>query len=309
MTQQPPAPMNYSGPWNSPQPGYGQHQFPISQKSFLATWLLSWLLGGLGVDRFYLGKIGTGILKLITLGGFGFWSLIDLILTLAGAQKDKQGLRLQGYDEHKKVAWIVTGIFFVLGLIIGGVAANSAPAPQTDDSSIVSEEGEAAEDAPAADTANEAAEEEPAEAEPAAEEEPADETAEEPAEEPAADEAVDEEPVEEEPAEEDTDSSVPAEYSSALTKAETYSDMMHMSKQGIYDQLTSEYGEDFSDEAAQYAIDNVQADWNQNALEKARTYQDDMAMSPNAIHDQLTSEYGEQFTSSEADYAIEHLND
>src|SRR5699024_4049350 len=90
---------------------------------------------------------------------------------------------------------------------------------------------------------------------------------------------------------------------------ETYSDMMHMSKKGIYEQLTSEYGEDFSDEAAQYAIENVEADWNQNALEKARSYQDDMAMSPNAIHDQLTSEYGEQFTSSEADYAIEHLND
>jgi hypothetical protein len=84
--------------------------------------------------------------------------------------------------------------------------------------------------------------------------------------------------------------------------------MMHMSKQGIYDQLTSEYGEDFSADAAQYAIDNVQADWNQNALEKARIYQDDMAMSPNAIHDQLTSEYGEQFTQSEADYAIDNLN-
>jgi hypothetical protein len=41
--------------------------------------------------------------------------------------------------------------------------------------------------------------------------------------------------------------------------------MMHMSKQGIYDQLTSEYGEDFSADAAQYAIDNVQADWKQNA--------------------------------------------
>jgi hypothetical protein len=46
--------------------------------------------------------------------------------------------------------------------------------------------------------------------------------------------------------------------------------MMHMSKQGLYDQLTSEYGEQFSADAAQYAIDNVQADWKQNALEKAR---------------------------------------
>ena len=47
---------------------------------------------------------------------------------------------------------------------------------------------------------------------------------------------------------------------------------MHMSKAGIYDQLTSEYGEQFSAEAAQYAIDNVTADWNANALEKAKSY-------------------------------------
>lgn len=308
MTQQPSMPMNYSGQWNPSQPAFAQNQPLVSQKSFLATWLLAWLLGGLGADRFYLGKIGTGILKLITLGGFGIWALVDLIITLAGGQKDKHGLRLQGYDKHKKVAWIVTGIFFVLGLIFGGIAGGSASSAPDDNAPIVSEEEAPAEEAPAAEAV-----EEPADAEPAVEDEPT----EEPAEEPAADEPAEEEPAEEEPvaeepaapAEEEDDSSVPAEYASALTKAGTYSDMMHMSKQGIYDQLTSEYGEDFSAEAAQYAIDNVQADWNQNALEKARTYQDDMAMSPNAIHDQLTSEYGEQFTQSEADYAIEHLND
>lgn len=84
--------------------------------------------------------------------------------------------------------------------------------------------------------------------------------------------------------------------------------MMHMSKQGIYDQLVSEYGEGFSEEAAQYAIDTLEADWNANALAKAEQYQDQMAMSPNAIHDQLTSEYGEQFTEEEADYAIANLS-
>ena len=82
-----------------------------------------------------------------------------------------------------------------------------------------------------------------------------------------------------------------------------------MSKQGIYDQLVSEYGEKFSEEAAQYAMDNLKADFKENALEKARSYQDNMSMSPEAIRDQLTSEYGEQFTQEEADYAIEHLND
>lgn len=102
---------------------------------------------------------------------------------------------------------------------------------------------------------------------------------------------------------------VPIEYKNALTKAQQYSDMMHMSKQGIYDQLTSQYGEKFPAEAAQYAIDHVQADWNKNALEKAKSYQSQMAMSAEAIRDQLTSQYGEKFTPEEADYAIQHLND
>jgi TM2 domain-containing membrane protein YozV len=43
------------------------------------------------VDRFYLGSIGTGILKLITGGGFGIWWLIDFIMAVAGKRKDKEG--------------------------------------------------------------------------------------------------------------------------------------------------------------------------------------------------------------------------
>jgi RNA polymerase subunit RPABC4/transcription elongation factor Spt4 len=106
-----------------------------------------------------------------------------------------------------------------------------------------------------------------------------------------------------------SDSKVPAEYTSALKKAEIYSDTMYMSKSGIYNQLTSEHGEKFSEEAAQYAIDNINADWNKNALEKAKVYQDEMSMSPAAIEDQLKSEHGENFTADEASYAVEHLND
>lgn len=102
---------------------------------------------------------------------------------------------------------------------------------------------------------------------------------------------------------------VSAEFKSALTKAGQYSRIMHMSKAGIYSQLTSEYGEKFSADAAQYAVDNVQADWNANALAKAKEYQNQMAMSPEGIRDQLTSEYGEKFSAEEADYAIQHLND
>lgn len=60
---------------------------PNTKKNWLAAVLLSIFVGSLGVDRFYLGKIGTGILKLITLGGFGIWWLIDLILIVTRAIK------------------------------------------------------------------------------------------------------------------------------------------------------------------------------------------------------------------------------
>lgn len=99
------------------------------------------------------------------------------------------------------------------------------------------------------------------------------------------------------------------EEKNALKKAESYSNNMHMSKAKIYQQLTSEYGEAFSAEAAQYAIDNIQADWNANALAKAKSYQSTMNMSKARILQQLTSEYGEKFTQEEAQYAIDHLED
>lgn len=100
---------------------------------------------------------------------------------------------------------------------------------------------------------------------------------------------------------------VPQENKNALAKAEQYNEWAHMSKQGLYDQLTSEYGEAFPADAAQYAIDNLQADYKANALEKAKTYYYDMNMSKSGVYDQLISEYGEQFTAEEAQYAIDNL--
>ena len=65
------------------------------QRSWLAALLLSFFLGGLGIDRFYLGYIGLGTLKLITFGGFGIWALIDFILIVAGKMKDADGRELK----------------------------------------------------------------------------------------------------------------------------------------------------------------------------------------------------------------------
>ena len=62
-----------------------------SNKEWLVTLLLSIFVGVLGIHRFYVGKIGTGILQLITLGGCGIWTLIDIIMIITGNFKDKDG--------------------------------------------------------------------------------------------------------------------------------------------------------------------------------------------------------------------------
>jgi len=68
---------------------------PVSDKKFVPAVLLCFFLGSLGIHRFYLGKIGTGILMLLTLGGFGIWTIIDFVRLIIGSMKDKNGLPLQ----------------------------------------------------------------------------------------------------------------------------------------------------------------------------------------------------------------------
>ena len=66
----------------------------ISPKSRLTVTLFAaagWFIVISGIHRFYLGKIGTGILMLLTFGGLGVWTLIDFIMAVAGSMKDKDG--------------------------------------------------------------------------------------------------------------------------------------------------------------------------------------------------------------------------
>ena len=66
-----------------------------ARKSWLTALLLSIFLGGLGIDRFYLGYTGLGIVKLITAGGCGIWAIIDIILIAMGKMTDAAGNPLE----------------------------------------------------------------------------------------------------------------------------------------------------------------------------------------------------------------------
>ena len=65
-----------------------------SEKDWLITLILSIVVGGFGIDRFYTGSVLLGVLKLVTLGGLGVWWLIDLIMLVTGNYKDGDGNRI-----------------------------------------------------------------------------------------------------------------------------------------------------------------------------------------------------------------------
>ena len=145
-------------------------------------------------------------------------------------------------------------------------------------------------------------------------EEPVKEDKEEPAEEPKEETqepvAQEEEAVEEEVPEAaipEEDEVVPFEYEQALKSAQNYVDTLHFSRQGLKQQLTSEYGSGFSEEAAEYALEHVDVDYKEEAVEAAESYLDTMSFSRDGLKQQLTSEYGSGFTEEEAEYALDQV--
>ena len=117
-----------------------------------------------------------------------------------------------------------------------------------------------------------------------------------------------EEPKKEEPKNKETNKNVSREYQNALKMAENYIKTLPFSKQRLYEQLTSEHGSKFPEDAAQYAIDNLKVDYKEQALKSAKNYMKTMPMSNDELYEQLTSEYGEKFTAEEAQYAIDNLD-
>lgn len=98
---------------------------------YVTATYFSLFLGILGVDRFYMGYVGLGILKLITIGGLGIWWLIDLIWIGLGNAKTKSGTRLVRNEADNKV--VLLGIcIFLLIQAVGAIAGTISYASTLD---------------------------------------------------------------------------------------------------------------------------------------------------------------------------------
>ena len=102
-------PSNVSSPQATPA---------LSSKTYENTVVLAFFFGFYGVDRFYLGKVGTGILKLLTLGGLTVWYFIDLLYAAYGETRDKEGKLLKGSNEPHTLIQVLATIYTVLQVAI-----------------------------------------------------------------------------------------------------------------------------------------------------------------------------------------------
>ena len=103
----------------------------ISPKSRLAVTLFAWFLGIFGIHRFYLGKVGTAIAMIFTIGGLGIWALVDFIMAVSGSMRDNEGKFIKSWNpsgsEERTELPMTAGILSIvaggIGLISGLVAA------------------------------------------------------------------------------------------------------------------------------------------------------------------------------------------
>lgn len=70
---------------------------PLSRRKILPALMLCLVFGLFGTHRFYVGKIGTGILQMLTIGGLGFWALYDAVVLILGKFTDNEGAQLRDW--------------------------------------------------------------------------------------------------------------------------------------------------------------------------------------------------------------------
>lgn len=124
----------YQQPYQQPyqqsyQQLYQQPQAPQNAggKSELVAFLLFWFLGGFGIHRFYVGKIGTGVLWLFTCGCFGIGNLIDFINFMKGTFTDKNGMALNpDCPKWLKTVALVLFILAIVTIVLSFVLAGGA---------------------------------------------------------------------------------------------------------------------------------------------------------------------------------------
>lgn len=99
----------------------------------------------------------------------------------------------------------------------------------------------------------------------------------------------------------------------ALKSAKQYLKVMPFSRQGLIDQLSSPYGENFTVDEATYAVNKLEednaVDWNTQAIKAAQSYLESMSFSRKGLLSQLTSDHASQFTSEQAEIAIAYLEE
>lgn len=107
----------YSSDHQNTQQSYTGLQSSIP-KDWTVALLLSYFLGGFGIDRFYLGHTGLGVIKLLTCGGCGIWALIDFLIIGFGSMRDSRGMPLAGREGKEWIFYILivlSLLFFFAG--------------------------------------------------------------------------------------------------------------------------------------------------------------------------------------------------
>lgn len=96
---------------------------PANASKFYPTFFLGVFLGVFGAHRFYVRKIGTGVLQLVTFGGLGIWWLVDMIMILIGKFKDKSGAVIP--NVNPKLSWSIFAVVVIIGLASRGTESGS----------------------------------------------------------------------------------------------------------------------------------------------------------------------------------------